>query len=211
MPPAVVEAACRHSSLGFRSWGPGLARLAGQAGLLTRLPVPGTSAGQRFWEGDRWEEKCAPGSPPDWPSCPGGQRKLQAGLRLWSFRGWWLPPGRPPSAPAVIGFLFTCARSSWDWLHPVCPSSPTSSRFAVKRGKRSPCGRPCNPFGLRKSLPGHCLTAAGLDISRLSTPLLPNRKSELSVFHCQQEGFPTQSTSDLFLAPAFTKCCFLPP
>lgn len=99
LPPAVVEAACRHPSLCFRSWGPGLARLAGQAGLLTRLPVPGSSAGQRFWEGDRWEEKCAPGSPPDWPSCPGGQRKLQAGLRLWSFRGRWLPPREATVSP----------------------------------------------------------------------------------------------------------------
>lgn len=139
MPPAVVEAACRHPSLRFQSWGPGLARLAGQAGLLTRLPVPGTSAGQRFWEGDRWEEKCAPGSPPDWPSCPGGQRKLQAGLRLWSFRGRWLPP-------VVIGFLFTCVRSSWDWLHPVCPSSPPFEPVCGQERKEEPVWAALQPF-----------------------------------------------------------------
>lgn len=75
-------------------------------GLLTWLLVLGTPARQQFWESCCLREKCVPGTLPCRPTCPGGQRKLQAGLRL-ELQGSVAPRGGPCSPCCVPGFLST--------------------------------------------------------------------------------------------------------
>lgn len=132
------------------------------------------------------------------PAVPEARGSSRLAYKLWSLRDQWLLGAR--HSPCCVGFLSTCLLS-WDCVLSADSDSTLQADLwsEVERGAgglHTPWAREESPWSLLDC----CWLLAFQDL-----PLIyPQIKSELSVFLCQRECFPTPGTSAVFLAQTVT-------